>query len=198
MANNCYNWVQITGNKQVLDKIERRFKKYDTTKYFTEFGNLILEKSIDTYVDKPFDFYYKYGTKWWDMYLDRGDDETFTITGDTAWSPPEKLLLLMSEKYDVIIEHEFEEAGCNFAGEYRYEKGIALKKDMSYQEYVYLNNSEGFFDDILCNIEDEVEQQSWDEFQKDYICESVMMVITDKDLKFIKDEFEEAKRTRVS
>ena len=69
---------------------------------------------------------------------------------------------------------------------------------MSYQEYVYLNNSEGFFDDILCNIEDEVEQQSWDEFQKDYICESVMMVITDKDLKFIKDEFEEAKRTRVS
>ena len=38
MANNCYNWVQITGNKQVLDKLERKFKKYDTTKYFTEFA----------------------------------------------------------------------------------------------------------------------------------------------------------------
>ena len=42
MANNCYNWVSFTGDKKTLDILENKFSKYDQTKYFTEFGDVVL------------------------------------------------------------------------------------------------------------------------------------------------------------
>ena len=44
MPNYCWNHVTITGNKKELDKIYRKFDKYQDCNYFTAFGDFILDK----------------------------------------------------------------------------------------------------------------------------------------------------------
>jgi len=46
MANNCWNYVTISGDKNVLDKIQEKFSKYDDFNYFTEFGDSVLNKKM--------------------------------------------------------------------------------------------------------------------------------------------------------
>ena len=50
MANNCWNYVSITGDKKIINTIQKHFKNYENTKWFTEFGDAfaLLKDRIET------------------------------------------------------------------------------------------------------------------------------------------------------
>lgn len=141
MANYCWNRALITGPKETLNIIEERFKKYyemqDFT--FTEFSRMVL--GLDPEVvpehetsNEMFSRIYTYGTKWWSFEID-GDDEWLELRGDSAWSPPLGLLTMMTEVFDVRIEGEYSECGCDFGGFYTIENGECEDNEMTYFEY---------------------------------------------------------------
>lgn len=193
MANYCWNWVRVTASKQSLNRLESKFKKYDSTNWFTEFGDIVLEKKPREYTGQPFDFYYQYGTKWWDITLERVDDGELVISGDTAWSPPLELMKKVSKKYKAVVYCEFEEPGCDFAGEHKYENGnIIMQKDYSYDEYRYIEDKDSWWDCMMERI-DENSEGTWDEFMENWLDPQTMKIISAKDLKKLKDEFKISK-----
>lgn len=142
MANYCWNWACIEGSKETLDIIEERFKKYDEMKKFTftDFGNMVLgvecEAEIaDETIDQMFGRIYTYGTKWWDFTLDRQSPDVLCITGDSAWSPPLNLLTMMTKVFDIKIDGEYSESGCDFGGFYSIKDGVCDDREMTYFEY---------------------------------------------------------------
>lgn len=195
MANNCWNWVSFTGDKKTLDKLEKKFEKYDDTNYFTEFGDIVLGKNKRNYKEKKYDFYYQYGTKWWDFDIDREDDDVLVIMGDSAWSPPTELTKKISDKYQLWVHHEFEESGMDFAGKYEYKNGKIIKeKDMSYQENRYNENIDGFWNDIEMYMS---ETDNWEEFIE-YIDKNVIeMMKKDNIFKNLKNNYEKYVRDNV-
>jgi len=123
MANNCWNYVAITGDKKRINTIQKHFKNYDNTKWFTEFGDAFFNKKRN-YEGQEFDFYYEYGTKWWDFDWNRESDTELIVQGDTAWSPPLKLLKDISKKFNVKVYAEWQEYGMDFAGRATWNKGL--------------------------------------------------------------------------
>lgn len=163
MANHCWNWVHITGPKETLDIIEERFKKYDEMQdfTFTEFGDMVLGIESDKIPDreaisKMFNRIYRYGTKWWCFEIDR-DDEWMTISGDSAWSPPLALLTMMTEVFDVKIEGEYSECGCDFGGFYTIENGVCDDREMTYFEYELECDRKNTIGRLIDNINQEIE-----------------------------------------
>lgn len=141
MANYCWNRALITGPKETLNIIEERFKKYyemqDFT--FTEFSRMVLGLDPEVVpehetVNEMFSRIYTYGTKWWSFEID-GDDDWLELRGDSAWSPPLGLLTMMTNVFDIKIEGEYSEPGCNFGGFYTIENGECEDNEMTYFEY---------------------------------------------------------------
>lgn len=164
MANNCYNHVIISGNRSALQVIEKRFKKYEEFTSFTDFGDFVVNKKRDDGKDankKPFDFYYEYGTKWWDFFIE-SDGGDLIITGDSAWSPPLQLLKEISKKYQTRITIEYQEYGMNFGGRAEWDDGNTIEdfecsaqrmdlENMSLEEFYnnqiqWISNDETFED----------------------------------------------------
>ena len=140
MANYCWNRALITGPKETLNIIEERFKKYDDWQStFTEFSRMVL--GLDPEVvpehetsNEMFNRIYTYGTKWWEFEID-GDDDWLELRGDSAWSPPLGLLTMMTNVFDIRIEGEYSEPGCDFGGFYTMENGECEDNEMTYFEY---------------------------------------------------------------
>lgn len=151
MANYCWNSVNITGNKETLDILESIFEKYKEVETFNEFGELFLKESAPRTDD-----YSYYGTKWWDFDIERHEDTSLSINGDSAWSPPITLLELISKKYKVAIEGDYNESGCDFAGEYKIVDGVMTMHDeFTYAEFIYRENGadgliSNYLDDESC------------------------------------------------
>lgn len=153
MANNCYNWVEFTGSKDALQKLKDKFKNYEKFDYFTDWGNHILDIEKDT-SERNFDWYYKYGTKWWDMYMERDEDEYLTISGDTAWSPPERLIEKICKHYGLECRIEFEESGNDFGGYATFDsEGKKEDYTVSYRQWIYEQDSDFAMDQIIEDIE---------------------------------------------
>lgn len=140
MANNCWNWVHITGPKETLDIIEERFEKYNNWEgTFTEFSRMVLGLDPEVVpehetLNDSFSRMYTYGTKWWDFEIDR-DDDWLELRGDSAWSPPLYLLARISEVFNVKVEAEYEEPGMDFAGFFTAENGQYEDREMTCFEY---------------------------------------------------------------
>lgn len=142
MANNCWNWVHISGPKETLDIIEERFNKYYEMKdfTFTEFSRMVLGFDPEVVPEHEtnnelFNRIYRYGTKWWDFDIEMRGDDWMNIIGDSAWSPPLGLLTMMTNVFDVKIEGEYSEPGCDFGGFYTIENGECEDNEMTYFEY---------------------------------------------------------------
>lgn len=161
MANYCWNRALITGPKETLDIIEERFKKYHEMKdfTFTEFSRMVL--GFDPEVvpehetnDELFSRIYRYGTKWWDFDIERGDD-WMNIIGDSAWSPPIGLLTMMTNVFDVKIEGEYSESGCDFGGFYTMENGECEDNEMTYFEYELESDRDNAIGRLIDDINDD-------------------------------------------
>ena len=160
MANNCWNWVQINDPKETLDIIEERFKKYnDWEGTFTEFSRMIL--GLDPEIvpenetnEQLFSRIYTYGTKWWDLNINRGDG-WLELCGDSAWSPPLYLLARISEVFNVKVEAEYEECGMDFAGFFTAEKGQYEDRQMTCFEYELENDRNSAVERLIEHINED-------------------------------------------
>lgn len=175
MANNCWNWVQITGPKETLDIIEERFEKYNDWKgTFTEFSRMVL--GLDPEIvpenetnEQLFSRIYTYGTKWWDLDINRGDG-WLQLCGDSAWSPPLQLLTMMTKVFDVNIEGEYSESGCNFGGFYTIENGVCDDNEMTYFEYELASDRENALNRLIEDMnEDFIDLKYAEKHNKPYL-----------------------------
>lgn len=163
MANNCFNWIRFEGSKTALDRLEKKLKTYDKSQYFTEWSEYVIGKGkLDGGVGfqekygTEFNVYYMYGTKWFDFSMD-GDDNDLILHGDSAWSPPIKLIEEICKKYKLKAEHEYEEPGNDFGGVTTFDKnGIIEEKDYSYDEWRYHQNPSGWQDDMYYRFSDDI------------------------------------------
>lgn len=161
MANNCWNWAEIIGSKETLDIIEERFQKYaDWQGTFTEFSRMVLGLEPEVIpehetLNDAFSRIYTYGTKWWDFMLDRHASDVLIISGDSAWSPPLGLLTMVSKVFNVKIEGEYGESGCDFGGFYSIENGICNDREMTYFEYELECDRNCSIDRLIQDIIDE-------------------------------------------
>jgi hypothetical protein len=175
MANNCWNYAVLSGDKAVLDDIQERFSKYDDFNYFIHFGDYVLKKETQTNTDD----YYLYGTKWWQFNIDERTDNTMTISGDSAWSPPLELLRQISEVYNVTIEGEYNECGMDFGGFFYCEDGCLEDNEMTYFEYQLESDREWAINEVIDNLSDCDEEFDESEYpqltqqEKEYIVEQL-------------------------
>jgi hypothetical protein len=161
MANHCWNWAKITGPKETLDIIEERFNKYYEMKdfTFTEFSRMVLGLEPDVVPehetnDELFNRIYRYGTKWWEFEIERGVD-WMELRGDSAWSPPIGLLTMMTKVFDVKIEGEYSESGCDFGGFYTIENGVCDDREMTYFEYELESDRDNAIGRLIDDINEE-------------------------------------------
>ena len=88
------------------------------------------------------------------MHLETDDDDSFTITGDSAWSPPEKLCEEICKYYSVECRMEFEEPGNDFGGYTTFDKdGKQDDHTVSYRQWRYEWDPISAIDDIMDDIE---------------------------------------------
>ena len=136
MSNHCWNNVTIEGKPDVLAKLEVLFNDYENHDYMVDWGNTFFPNMEN----KPPDAggYLFYGTRWWDFDCNMISDTTLQISGDSAWGPPEGLIQLISEHYQVECEITFSESGCDFAGKRVWQNGECIDRlDQTYSEHVY-------------------------------------------------------------
>lgn len=167
MANYCWNYVVFNGKATQIKKLRNKFKQYDKTNWFVEFGDFVLDKgkvglTKEELVKKYKDFYH-YGTRYWEFDLrDYPDDDsnTFTVAGDSAWSPPIELINQICITYGLSAEMNYEECNDDFAGIVKFDKtGIIDHKEMTYHEYRYHDDFMSWKDNLAMNYEYEVDRE---------------------------------------
>ena len=133
MANHCWNNVTIEGKPDVLAKLEVLFDDYENHDYMVDWCNTFFPNMEN----KPADTsnYLFYGTRWWEFTCEMISDTTLQISGDSAWGPPEELIQLISEHYQVECEITFSESGCDFAGKRTWQNGECIDRlDQTYSQ----------------------------------------------------------------
>jgi hypothetical protein len=153
MANHCYNWASIEGSKEMLDLFEKRLAEATTNEtehlwwetYFAVLGKEVVDG--DSYSD--------FGSRWFRPDWERQSETSGVLSGDSAWSPVSEFFLRLSEVYQLEIESEYEEGGCDFGGWYNCINGEVTKDvTVSYHVYRMTEGGEEFFYYTLENAED--------------------------------------------
>ena len=199
MPNYCWNYVTITGNKKELDKIYRKFDKYQECNYFTAFGDFILGKgkidddleAIKARYGDDFDTVYVYGTRWWEFELNMENevnDAYLVISGDSAWSPPIELIRSVCKHFKVCAHIEYEESGCDFAGEtFIEEDGSMDDRCYSYGEWRYIcdpnhhiqEDLRQTYEGRIDELDDDIKEGRLSYMDKEHIAELIDLVRED-------------------
>ena len=124
MPNWCYNKVSITNNSDDNSKLQK-VKEFlysdasdDTEENVFDFNNVVPEpkEAEDWYMWRV----NSWGTKWNSSCAEitYEDEETLEYQFDTAWSPPEPIILQLREKFgdDVHISAFYDEPSMECAG----------------------------------------------------------------------------------
>ena len=176
MANYWCNYVVFNGKATQIKKLRSKFKQYDKTNWFVEFGDYVLNTgklgaSKEELEKKHGDAYY-YGTRDWEFDLrDYPDDDrnTFTVAGDSAWSPPIELIRQICIFYGLSAEMDYEECGEDFAGTVKFdETGIKDHKEMTYHEYRYNDCVHSWMENLQYNFEDETDREELEHAMKEH------------------------------
>lgn len=179
MANHCYNYGYFVGSRKEIQRLLAQAKKLEEGKevryrestpttaeiglYAVNYSKLLMnrpDQQEDGNFKTGFDVYEKYGSKWFDAYLElqeyHNEDEIgLIISGDSAWSPMLPLFVKLCKKYKLTCEGNYDEPGMDFAGEFTIDiDGNFEEVQMTYREYQQKNNPECFWDDITNQIDD--------------------------------------------
>ena len=193
MANHCYNYVTLNGDAEILKQISKKLETYDKFNYITNFFDYVLNKitltpnTTSEYNNDVRD-YNHYGTKWWDMDVELIEG-VLLISGDTAWAPPLLFIEELCIQYGIRASHEYEEPGMDIAGIARYsENGYEDHDQMTYREYRYHNNYDGWFEDCLYCLEETDSQEEIHDY-----CKELMHYCTKGDIDKLLIELKELK-----
>ena len=178
MANNCWNHVYISGSKEVIDNLYEQFNNRDKSESFAKFaGKFFYEKDIPKSED--------YGSKWWNFWLERNEDKSMIVLGDSAWCPPHKFLQMLSDHYPVKITAEYEEQGQDFAGVSDYEQGVMTDECYTYLEWLWVSGQERFWNELEYYVE---QCENFAEFKTEYL-DKFYTKLTKVELKEIKEGY---------
>jgi hypothetical protein len=187
MANNCYNHVTFSGEKDVLDSIASHFDNYKNFESFVEFGDSFfgVNDNKEQNSEKSSDDVNKYSTTYWNFVMERLNDQLLQVDGESAWVPPTELLRLLSKEYPVEIVGEYEEEGEDFAGRTIYKNGVAEDHQLSYHEWLWIEDRERFMESL-----DEYSQsyENFDEFKMNSL-DGFVTPLTEGELSAIREAF---------
>lgn len=144
MPNWCLNYLNVTGHNGQIEEIRDAFCKE------TPFERLIGSPQLDSRLSAI----EKYGTKWdiqpcepSDIHYLKDGMATFSVSFETAWSPPMPFLVAMCEKYNVSATMEYEEPGCDFAGTIEVNgDGSLCDRCFTYLEGIYRQDEDRLWD----------------------------------------------------
>jgi hypothetical protein len=145
MANNCYNFIQIEGNKTEILELKK-----------------LLELDKKNGQDSGYDIYenlkHDFGSfendgRWFDIDVQELSETEITISGDSAWCPCLEIFTKISEKFpSLIIRYEYEEQGCDFAGWAEIGEGNCNDNCFSYWKGIFkMRGEEDTKDYIITN-----------------------------------------------
>ncbi len=166
MANYCFNSLDIEGREEDIKAFKELIKT--TKKEQKENGGeeWDLSKVIPIEVDDDGrylgDVYEKWGTKWF-----CGIEIDFSIDGasaglsfDTAWSPSLPVTLEISRRFNLKINHYYEESGCDFEGNYEVDCGdVVNDSQRAYSPYCE-----------KCGMKGVREEMVYDENEGEHFC----------------------------
>jgi hypothetical protein len=161
MANECSNYITITGPKILIDEIAENYIGYDPKEDVVNFSFEVM-CPIPTDLEED-DYYWRienWGNKWdgvYDSYVEIDEDE-ITISVSTAWSPCDKWTYkLISLCPGVEIYHEYFEPGEGYIG------SITHHCDEGPDDYSeeFYNNSHQPFEYWVMTFEKEYENFDW-------------------------------------
>lgn len=183
MANNCSNYVSFSGKNEILKKIEEKFNSIKNEGLNYENYHKLFESDMDML---DYDFSDEL-PKWYHPDdVEFINENTLYINGDSAWSPVTELVTLISEKYKVSANINYEEQYNNFAGEktcdeegmcileeeYTYWEGLFKKGDF-YDEFEsnaeYMDDLDEFFEenDLKDKVDMDKVMEIWNEYHNE-------------------------------
>jgi hypothetical protein len=190
MANNCYNHASLCGSKEALDLIELRVKEatqivdhlwYET--FYQVLGLPLPEESKDTYDE--------FGSKWFQIDLDRNSDDMLIMSGDSAWCPVSEFFLKLSAIYNLEIESCYEECGNDIAGWFECNNGeVWREEDVTFDEFSYREDTAAFLE----NKKDAINFGDYDdELDNPSSIGKVWQMMSESDKDCIREELNERK-----
>lgn len=202
MPNWCYNNLTITGEKENLDRIKFHLedieKKDDSTPGI--FMALVgRDQSIELneyenggWYDANISYW---GCKWDVSYDESGveyNDDSITMSFQTAWSPPINFIQHLGYLFNVECELYYEEPGCDFCGKsyFNSEDGLS-EEDYSYDEGRFVFDKDNFFDS--CDGEIDYLFESDEDVTFDSVKERFPFITGEEDLKTLEEIFNEVK-----
>jgi hypothetical protein len=205
MPNWCSNWITISGDKKTIKTLRYAMesvkdKPEDSSGIFTA---LVGTEPTITKEDYDKGGWYNgnigfWGTKWDVSYescnFDFENENTITMSPETAWSPPIDFGKHLARMYGVSVVLEYSEGGCDFAGKTTINPdGAFEEEDFSYRHGMYkLNNDEFWMNmegDIECYLDDEPEGNV-----AGFLAYYDIDFLTEDDIKELDKMFESAKK----
>lgn len=163
MPNWCSNNIVITGNSDSLSKIKRVIEENTNRGLFDSLvGHLPSGMTEEDYQKNWYDINCeRWGCKWdveidfyWDSEIDFEKDNGFIhLYIDTAWSPCNGFLRLLSEKYGVDVENNYSESGNDFAGVFTIADGNESDECYEYLEGLYHIDYDTFISEVEIQLE---------------------------------------------
>jgi hypothetical protein len=202
MPNWCNNHLTITGDNENLDRIKfylEDIESKDNTSPGIFMALVGRDKSIELneyehggWYDANINYW---GCKWDVSYNEANityDDESITMSFDSAWSPPINFIQHLGRLFNVSCELYYEEPGCDFCGKSYFDNENGLtEEDYSYNEGRYLFDKENFFESIDGDIDYLFESDEDVTFES--VKEMFQFITGDEDLKTLEEIFNDIK-----
>jgi hypothetical protein len=202
MPNWCNNHLTITGDNENLDRIKfylEDIESKDNTSPGIFMALVGRDKSIELneyehggWYDANINYW---GCKWDVSYNEANityDDESITMSFDSAWSPPINFIQHLGRLFNVKCELYYEEPGCDFCGKSYFDNENGLtEEDYSYNEGRYLFDKENFFESIDGDIDYLFESDEDVTFES--VKEMFHFITGDEDLKTLEEIFNDIK-----
>lgn len=183
MANHCYNYIEFTGTSDRVTALQEGLVKLSRDEDSETFKDA-CDKAFGLQSPPTADYKY-YGTKWFEFVIELVNDSwnesvegfedtpitycSIVISGDSAWSPPEKLTQELCRAYRVRARHEYEEQGMDFAGITTFdEEGDYDQETYTYWEFKYKHDQDWWWDEVVYQIQEGYRYESYSEFAEDH------------------------------
>ena len=162
MANECSNYITITGEPELIGLIAQDYIGYDANEDTVEFSFEEMLPIPQDILDNNLDYQWRienWGNKWdgTDCYVDL-DDTQIHISVETAWSPCDQWTYKLIELCPgVDIYHEYYEPGEGFIGWISHNGG---DEPYDYEDVCYSYSNDPF-NYWVTTFEKEYETYDW-------------------------------------
>lgn len=190
--------TRIVSEKKRQEQLEKNktseYKSYPITKKMQK--QLIDKYGYDNWYDWKYDHW---GTKWdaYDCYISELLKDYFSVSFDTAWSPPFPYYLALSKKYPLLkIEIEYSEPGMDFAGRQSYYNGKFVDSiEMSCSKFEFLEDAPSWWDRFYDDLGDDC-HETLEDFKEHY--SDIWEIMSKADRVNIKEAFKQHENEKAS